>query len=196
MIQKVSLLAIYLSFVACGHVAQSPEFKQVHEMDPVKAMRASEKAEQVRVTSNPLAVQPCKYLGNVRSLGHATRSTFDLQFKTVLLGGDTVFSTNLRPGREIIGDAYVCADTPVVVTGRPISIEVSQLRDSGLLKELDLKTHTARVNGAQWKILPQNKREAIARTLALECDVDGTGRQWVDIFDSGTGVQVGRLVPK
>jgi membrane-associated protease RseP (regulator of RpoE activity) len=62
----------------------------------------------VRVTSNPLAIQNCTFLATVRSHGHATRSTFDLQLKTVLAGGDTVYSANTRAGVEIFGEAYLC----------------------------------------------------------------------------------------
>ena len=109
---RVLILTLVLTALsACGGtVGRSPEFEEARRRDPAAAMRMRQEAEHVRVTDNPEAVRGCKFLGNVRSLGHATRSTLDLQFKTVALGGNTVFTTNTQAGREIHGDSYACAE--------------------------------------------------------------------------------------
>lgn len=95
--------------VACGSIPKSEEFWAAHEKDPLQTMRWAKQAdENVRITANPEAVRECKFLGNVKSVGHATRSTWDLQWKTARLGGNTLFTVNPKPGREIFGDAYSC----------------------------------------------------------------------------------------
>jgi len=104
------VLGSALAIVACGHVSHSKEYNAARERDPHGTLLIAKNADAVRVTANPEAVRSCKFLGNVKSEGHATRSTWDMQFKTAQLGGNTLFAANTKPGREIIGEAYSCAE--------------------------------------------------------------------------------------
>ena len=104
-------LAALATALACGTVSKSEEFEAARQRDPAQAMRWARDADNVRVTANPEAVRECKFLGNVKSKDHATRSTWDLQWKTAKLGGNTLFTVNPKPGREIFGDAYACGES-------------------------------------------------------------------------------------
>ena len=107
--RAIPLLAL-LAATGCGSASLSNEAKAMRKTDPARFEQVRNAAQSVRVTQNPEATKGCKFLGNVRSEGHATRSTFDLQFKTAALGGNIVYSNNLKAGREIIGDAYQCTE--------------------------------------------------------------------------------------
>ncbi len=107
--REIATLAL-LAATACGSVSLSKEAKEMRKSDPARFNQVSNIAQSVRVTQNPEVTRGCKFLASVRSEGHATRSTFDLRFKTAALGGNTVYSNNLKAGREIFGDAYHCTD--------------------------------------------------------------------------------------
>jgi hypothetical protein len=78
---------------------------------------ASQKAQAVRVTSNPEAVRGCKYLGNVegwsdtafRSSGAAANNaTVEMREKGAKLGANVILSVST--GEHAIGEAYLCAN--------------------------------------------------------------------------------------
>ena len=106
--RNVLIFAALMAMVGCGSVSESEQSEQLHRRDPLKWNQIAERAKTVRLTSNPEAVRDCKFLGNVKSVGHETRSTWDIQWKTAALGGNTLFATNTKPGREFIADAYAC----------------------------------------------------------------------------------------
>lgn len=206
-IVALAALTLIVLINACGSVSESEESEELHRAKPAEWWRVKENASSVRVTSNPLAVQGCKFLANVRSEGHATRSTDDLQFKTARLGGNVVYCNNTRPGREIIGDAYRCdqgsseiaqAPPPDPRIGLAAAAETSEalagMKRSGVLVKFNPIEHRAEVNSELWKLLKPGQREQDAKILASFCG-DPVGYEKLTIVDARSGAVVGRLAP-